>query len=293
MAQMRVIRNDQGILIMEGEDSVLQYQAKPKSLNGAYTRANYIHPLYSLDGSVLTEDFPPDHPHQRGIFWAWHQLYLSGKRIGDGWETKDINWKVDTLFTFESASQDTPVGIYPTVYWQSDLVKNQAGENINLIEEQTQILVYPKQDDYRLIQITIQLLALHDDMMLGGAENEKGYGGFSVRMRLPEGTKFSGSKGTVIPDNLPVHAGNWIDISGQLELENELSGITILQHPDNPGFPGPWILREKKSMQNAVFPYPGKKLIPFPTDSPITLKYRLIIHRGRVSDLDLEALNNR
>ena len=34
------------------------------------------------DGQVLTEDFPADHLHHRGIFWAWHQVYVGEKAMG-------------------------------------------------------------------------------------------------------------------------------------------------------------------------------------------------------------------
>ena len=70
----------------EGGDSIMVFQVADKSLNGSHKRSNYIHPLYSLDGQILTEDFPADHLHHRGIFWAWHQLYTGDKRIGDGWD---------------------------------------------------------------------------------------------------------------------------------------------------------------------------------------------------------------
>ena len=66
----------EGVLFTENSDTILFHQTAEKSLNSEYTRSNYIHPLYALDGEVLTEDFPEDHPHHRGIFWAWHQLYV-------------------------------------------------------------------------------------------------------------------------------------------------------------------------------------------------------------------------
>src|SRR5450756_1344739 len=34
-------------------------------------RSSYLHPVYAPDGTLLTDDFNKDHPHHRGIFWAW------------------------------------------------------------------------------------------------------------------------------------------------------------------------------------------------------------------------------
>ncbi len=60
--------------LRDGGKDVLTYrygdQLKPGA-SAVYTRASYIHPLYGLDGRVLTEDSPPDHLHHHGLFWAW------------------------------------------------------------------------------------------------------------------------------------------------------------------------------------------------------------------------------
>ena len=74
-AAIRVVENAEGFLFTQSEAKILFYQRKPKSHHGKFQRANYIHPLYDLEGNVLTEDFPSDHRHHRGIFWAWHQVY--------------------------------------------------------------------------------------------------------------------------------------------------------------------------------------------------------------------------
>lgn len=64
-----------GILVTESGSKVLYYQRAALSKDGKFARANYVHPLFGLDGSILTEDFPADHPHHRGVFWAWQQEY--------------------------------------------------------------------------------------------------------------------------------------------------------------------------------------------------------------------------
>ena len=89
-AQVTMEKGDGGFLFTEDGEKVLFYQSEPQSYQGKYERCNYIHPLWGIDGAVLTEDFPSDHLHHRGIFWAWHQVWIDGKRIGDPWETKDF-----------------------------------------------------------------------------------------------------------------------------------------------------------------------------------------------------------
>ena len=74
---------EEGVLITDGGQPVLFYQRRTKSYQGKMPRANYIHPLYGLDGQVLTEDFPEDHLHHRGVFLGWHQLTVDGRARGE------------------------------------------------------------------------------------------------------------------------------------------------------------------------------------------------------------------
>src|SRR5687768_16435607 len=87
------IQSDEGVEILEKGKKVLFYQQRPKSLDGKYERAGYVHPLYTLNENILTEDLPEDHPYHRGIFWAWHQIVLDNKKIADGWISENISWK--------------------------------------------------------------------------------------------------------------------------------------------------------------------------------------------------------
>ena len=54
------------------------------------SRACYIHPLYGLHGEVLSDDFPKDHYHHHGVFWAWPHVEIDKKNY-DLWEYKNIS----------------------------------------------------------------------------------------------------------------------------------------------------------------------------------------------------------
>ena len=155
------------------------------------------------------------------------------------------------------------------------------GNEKPLVSETTTITVHLAKANYRLVDITISMIALEPDMRLGGSEEAKGYGGFSPRIRLSDNIIFTGPEGRQVEaQNLPVSAGGWMDISGSLGKGGSPAGITIMAHPTNPGYPNPWILRAKNSMQNAVFPHPGAQAIPLSDTEPTVLKYRLVIHMG-------------
>ena len=286
--QINVSINAYAAYFSEGNDSILKYQIAEKSLNGKYKRANYIHPLYSLNGTVLTEDFPEDHRHHRGIFWAWHQLYIGDKRIGDGWEIDHFSW--DVVSVEELPQSSSAKAIQAEVLWKSDLWLDVEGNEKPFVKEVTTIKVYPKAENYRPIDIEITLLALEPNMRIGGSEDAKGYGGFSPRIKLPNDVAFTSSTGDVTPENLPVNAGPWMDISGSFGKMEKLSGITILCHPKNPKPIDQWILRKQRSMQNSVYPFPGAEPVALSQSHPTVLKYRIIIHNGDAKPLNVNSI---
>ena len=286
--EVQVLVDEAGALFYEKSDTILYYRADEKALDGNYARSNYIHPLYTLDGEILTEDFPADHPHHRGIFWAWHQLYIGDEKIGDGWAIEDFYWDVKSIKLLRDVTEGK--AIQAEVVWKSPKWADAAGAAKPMVQESTTIHVWPKQMNYRAIDIEIAIMALEPNVRIGGSEDEKGYGGFSVRMRLPDGLVFEGSKGAVTPDNLPIKSGAWLDMSGSLAKGESTAGLSILCHPDNPGFPHPWILRAKRSMQNSVFPFPGAQAVDISEEIPTILRYRLLVHEGSAEALDIDSI---
>ncbi len=91
---------------------------------------------------------------------------------------------------------------------------------------------------------------------------------------------------------LLVKAGNWMDISGLIGKSNTPAGITDICHPKNPSLVNQWILSKSNSMQNVVFPYPGKELIPLSQKKNIYLKYTLLLHQDNISDIDIPLYKN-
>ncbi|MHC4628835.1 MAG: DUF6807 family protein, partial [Planctomycetota bacterium] len=174
------------------------------------------------------------------------------------------------------------------VYWKSPLRTDPTGKQIPFVKERTTITVHRAEDDMRKIDFQIELLALENDMRLGGSEDAKGYGGFSTRIPLPADLAFTGTDGPVEPTTLSVEAGPWLDFSGDLGGKGKTSGLAILCHSSNPGYPQRWILRRRGSCQNVV--YPGRDPVRLSREKPLVLRYRLIIHRGNVNDVNLDKL---
>lgn len=275
-----VRENKAGIELLENEIPVFFYQRAPKSSTDKSAFNNYLHPFYDLKGDTLTEEFPEDHPHHRGIFWAWHQLYANGKRVGDGWMMDNISMDVISATTPLDTDQ---AQLNAHVLWKSSAFEN----GKPFVEEHTSIIVYPRQADTRKIDFEISLKAMVPGVEIGGSDDIKGYGGFCTRIKLPKSLIFTSAKGSVTPVEGQVNAGAWMDFSWYDSTHQSESGLAILCHPGTSNYPAPWILRQSGSMQNIVFP--GAERIEISMEKPTVLRYRLIVHNGSSIKADIAA----
>jgi hypothetical protein len=282
---VRVTKAPDGYWFSEGDTKVLFYQAERKALpDGRAARSNYFHPLYDLDGNVLTEDFPKDHIHHRGIFWAWHQVRINGTTVQDQWVNRDSFWTVrDARIDSDTHSASLRL----RVAWESPLFKDDGGRRRPFVEEQSVTRVHRADGAIRKIDFHQQLTALVDGVEIGGSDDPKGYGGFSYRIVMPPDIRITGVQGVVAPIENAVPPSPWMDVTASYGSSGK-SGLTVLTHPSTTGFPQPWILRARSSMQNAV--YPGRQPVAIRRDRPVILRYRVVLHRGELSTPDIERL---
>lgn len=289
-SQIEMLPGNDGILFTENGKEVLYYQIEPKSEDGKYSRCNYFHPVWGLNGEIISEDFPVDHLHHRGLFWAWHQLLVNGNSVGNLWELNGIEQEIAEI---EFVAQPSGLGLFKTeVLWKStEGLKH--GIIGPIIKEKASVTIHPLKGKFRRIDFEISLLALKENVQLGGSNDEKGYGGFSLRMKLPSDVVFTGPKGIVEPDVNQVESPGWVNISGSSIDSPGRYGIAILDHQSNAGYPQPWILRKERSMQNIVFP--GRTPINIPTEKPLVLRYSLLVHNGNLKPRAINRLqkNNR
>jgi len=280
--RLSVSESGEGIEITDQKRKVLFFQARPRSINGQYVRAGYIHPLYDLEGNILTEDGPEDHPYHRGIFWAWHQIVWRNQKIADGWMSENISFVPAKIV---SSQTDSGVSIHSAMVWKYKRVDAQP---LDIISEKTIITVHQAEPTHRIIDFNITLLPLVDSLALGGSDDIKGYGGFCMRLKLPVDMRFTSQGTPVVARDTAVTAGPWMDFTGSFN-GNTSPGSGVALFCKDP-FPAPeqlWILRNNTSMQN--IPFPGSKPVALAKEG-WHLQYRLIIHNTDLSQGQLQKL---
>lgn len=286
VAQQFEFRQELGALALYyDEQPCLTYQTGTLAYNDNYPRSNYLHPVYGLSGALLTQDFPADHRHHRGIFWTWHQLYAGDIRIGDPWLCEGIRWAVEVKETRAHRKRATLKAI---VYWLAG-PDAPMGVPDTLVREEVQLRIRQKNKAVRILDFDISLTAMAPDVRIGGSEDKKGYGGFSIRLNTTNPLTFSNAQGEITPQSTAVKAGGWVRANGNFNaLLPQQTAVVMMCEPEQlPQFQG-WILRQKNSMQNPAFP--GATPIKLSQRKPLRFRNRLLLHRGAMKNRKVEQL---
>lgn len=258
---------DDGVTLTDGGRSVLFYRtaaADPREPG----RLNYVHPIYAPDGTVLTEDRPADHLHQRGAFWSWHQVIVDGKTVADGWFMKGLTFHVREK-RFKGDGDGGGILVV-----NADWIVNSGPEVAYVARETTKVRVFRVKDGARRIDFDTVITARADTLALGGSDDVKGYGGFSVRLVRPDRLAFGSNGKAVTPAVGPVEAGKAMGFAWTpgpdvpawtVGLACRANGAPITR----------WILRKELSMQNCVFP--GRAPFVLKKDQTLRLQSTLIL----------------
>ena len=241
----------------------------------AVPRSNYIHPLYGLEGEMLTRDWPEGaHPHHRGIYWAWPEVEY-GSKMGDPHALQFIFSRP----TGELESVDGPV--FAQVLAENLWMWEDADP---LVREHALIRVYRASSSGRVIDLTFKFVALKEGITLA-TRGKNSYGGLNLRMQLPESQEISYF--TEEDNSKPLRA--WSDLSGKFKGADSASGLMVLQHQGNPDYPGDWVEYPNLSWVQPTFPASGTRY-SLEKDEPLILRYRLVIHTGGKPDEDISKM---
>ncbi|MCP4194165.1 MAG: hypothetical protein GY768_26440 [Planctomycetaceae bacterium] len=233
-------QKDGHLLISVGNRTVLQYNMAvnqaPDGLEEIQSRNAYIHPVFTPNGKMITDDFAPDHPHQRGIFFAWTKSLFNGKDI-NFWEVQQGVGRIE----FERLDSTTDGSVYgEATIKQRFLDVRQPDQPIEILSETWTIRVFNISDGFLFDLQSDQVCTATTPLVIGPYH----YGGLGVRGRrewLAPNPDFE----MITSNGFDRIRGNhtrpqWVDFG------DSLAGMTSLDHPDNFRFPQPVRLHPKK-----------------------------------------------
>jgi hypothetical protein len=272
--------------LFEGERPVLVYnhgQVRPPEGASGQPRACYLHPVYGLDGEVLSGDFAKDHTYHRGLYTAWPHIKI-GEREFETWTARgELAQRFNRWLAKDTEAGRAKLGIENGWY---------VGEK-EVVREEVWATVHPAAKDSRAIDLEFTWTPLDEPLTLRGAEG-KSYGGLNFRFgprtkttitvpenaQLPKGVRADAGRAS---DDLVVTRLAWADFVGDFakgpagEMAQP-SGAAIFVHPGHADYPPTWMARHYGLLSVG---WPGVEAQTIPPGKTITCRYRLWIHRGQ------------
>lgn len=265
--RVTAVRNAQGVQLLEAGAPVLFYRRTPEPGREPW-RMHYVHPLHSIAGAVVTEDAPADHVHHRGLFWAWRRILVDGARVADGWVGDRLVLEVGAprvrLFHDGSAQIDV------RATWVVPL----DGRPAAIIEENSSIRAYPSTDGQRRVDVEVRLRALRPGVALAGTDDDKGYGGLSMRFANPQLVEIESDGRRLRATVAAMDAGASLAFLWPTLPAPWPPRIDAACRVDGQPWTR-WVLRQELSMQNCAFP--GPRPVPIPTTGELRLSLGLLV----------------
>jgi len=237
----------------------------PGGIPPEYARGDYLSPLFGPEGEVLTADYPKDHPHHRGVGWSWPVTRWKE-------EVRDI-WAVSGVWSRPVAVRRVACGPVYAVVSVENVWK--WGDTTPIVREDVVIRAFRSSPGAkgRFVDLEVRLEGIEDGVAIGGRPHA-GYGGFGLR-GAPAGDR----KITLHTDPLESSPrSSWLDYSGVFAGAKGRSGVTILEHPENLGFPNQ--LQQYPDCDYVMPACPGDREVPLPKGKTLVLRHRLWVHSG-------------
>ncbi len=284
-------RNEGDYYVLQGDQVLYAYRHRmvspPEGVGPLFRRNAYLHPIHAPNGALVSDDFPADHRHQRGFFFAWTKtrLKLDGQELSpDFWNLGSGTGRIVGTKVTAQSNADGPTLLEARHDWQA----RRGDEWVSVLEELWSVDVYPWQGDRNAPDAAWYLdLVSHQRLLVDLELPQHVYGGMAVRGAREWITKAPTIITSEGKDRLTADGSRarWVDMRGP--VGERKAGIALFCYPPNLDAPQP--LRVHPDVPYYVFtpPKSGPKLLKAGTEP--MFRYRLVVHNG----LSPEALEQR
>jgi hypothetical protein len=224
-------------------------------------RCCYLFPVYTPAGVSVLDDFPVDHYHHRGLFWAWPVVRVPGVSA-DSWMMRDVHARFEKILDQDADADHARLVV------RNGWRVTAGGANQRIVQETVTITVHKATEEARELEITIELEAIGDPVTIAGSQEQgKSYGGLSARLAPRTETKISADDEPVAKDSDLVRH-SWAEIDAT--YGERIGKIRITNGEMNPGGQPEWCLREYGFIGAA---YPGQAGTTITPGTPLRLSY--------------------
>ena len=272
----------------------MQPGAVPEGVAATFAHGAHLHPVYSPSGKIVTGNHPPDHLHQRGIWFAWTHTEFEGREV-DFWNMGNekhggITGEVRFHKLVKTWSGPVHGGFVSEHRW----IDHTSGAEKDMLHETWEVTAYHtvglndikgnRQPAMHIIDfVSTQTCASGTPVKLPKYH----YGGLGVRgSRLwdpVDAVQMLTSNGDDRTKGDSTKA-KWIWLGG--DVDGKTTGITVLIHPQNFRFPQPLRLNPKNPQLCVAPSQDGEWSIE--PGKPYVSRYRIIITDGRPDADDIE-----
>ena len=280
-SDMRIDEKGEYFDIAQGKAPVLRYNYgsvpvpegthKHFAEGEGYERGDYISPMFGPSGEVITQDYPADHPHHRGVWWSW-PVTRWGDRVADIWAVVGVHARPG------DKKPRLAAGPVMAVIEAENLWKWEDADAI--VRETVLIRAFRAGRSGRYVDVEVCLTGLAEGVAIGGRP-ERGYGGFAIRAQPGEEQKIVRHNDP--EDSMPRRA--WLDYSAIFPGGKGRTGITLLEHSTNPDYPSE--LQEYANINCVMSAFPGAREVALPKGEAVVLQYRIWIHSGTAEEKTL------
>lgn len=284
-------RRSEGLDFKVGGRSIFSFVTTPasvpaKEIKSVFLRGGYIHPVFTPSGRLVTDDYPSDHYHHHGIWFAWTKTEFEGAHP-DFWNVGDGTGKVE----FDSLDGAWTGPVYAGFKSRQRYVALTGTPPKTVLNEQWEVRVYNiGQSGKRFFSFDI-VATQHNVSNSALVLEEYRYGGMGVRGHRNWKNKsmvlFLTSEGKTRENGNATRA-RWIHMSGL--VDNETVGIAVLDHPVN--FRSPQPLRIHPD--DPYFNYAPSQLGRFEIKpgEKYVVRYRYVVADGAPDRTELDRLWN-
>lgn len=227
---------------------ILQYRTGPEGLDlqhvdEIYHRGGYIHPLFTPNGHILTQQYTDRRPHQNGIWTGWY---------GTEWNGMNPNFWIQDEGTGEvkvhSVDKIRSGNVYAEIQTTHHFIEKITGNLTPVLSDKWKIRAYAitsmENREIHLFDLEVEQTNITDSA-------------FRLSQYIYGGVGFRGNDQWIGDGNMQLltsedenrqeahmSRARWVLLSGM--IDQEMTHIAILAHPDNVRFPEPIFVNQQE-----------------------------------------------